>query len=70
MINNLFASPEAEAAPWNLPGPARRRSDLLPLDWADNNLQLVFLPPSNDDAAAANLSLSRAANEAEDKSAF
>lgn len=70
MINNLFESPEAEVAPWNLPGPARRWSDLLPVDSADHDLQLVFLPRSDGDDAAANLSLSRAANEAEDKLAF
>lgn len=60
-------------APWNPPGPARRRSAPPPLDSADHDLQLVFLPPSNHAAATAadaNLSLSRAANEAEDKLAL
>lgn len=61
VINGFFRSPEAEVAPWNLPVPTRRRSERLPLDSADNTTLVLSL-----EDAAANLSLSRAANGAED----
>lgn len=62
VINGFLVPPEAEEAPWNLPGPARRRSELLPLDSPDNATSFFSL----EDDAAANFSLPRAANEAED----